>query len=947
QLTGTIRVDVHYYEDGNVRLTTTKRVSETNVPGGKAGDVIREIAKVEKRYHEELNRGFSELSESSFKGLRRQLPVTRQKVEWEKVGSYRAGREVGAEHQCNVHLMSRHKLVKALDIDDELDDFDGAAEDDFEDELTPEGRELLRTGIIEVRQTLGTDFPATNQEIEDSLYYYYYNVQKTVNYLLSMDVYSLQHAHNLSLTDTDQKTNINSQKPKKDQLDPYAKPPTGKPEFSILLASKQDHPLSAHLHTLSPSRGLFGSTDPPLFSEPLSAADFFKDSPWLNVPRYRQAQILVEPCYPPGRLLGGSSRQEGGPPKSKLAALAAARRKEHHTAKNVHSSTSSVALLDKLNLKSDSPDSALLHNQDSTNKRIPQKTPDPNPRKYVSRQRRSPTPPHTDSQSRLTTSPAEAQNTAEITQAMIIPIASPSLFAKAMFGRPPPEPHHVTCLDPSRLLAMPSNEMNANGDAFADPSPDDVVLRSQSSSKGGKQAKSPAVHLKDSNVKTITQGVKEVNVAAELPKTRSKNLDVVTEYSRTKSKNAANFVVIGHVDAGKSTLMGRLLQDLKVVEKRTVDKYRKEAEKMGKASFALAWVLDQGTEERERGVTIDIASQKFETEKTIFTILDAPGHRDFIPNMIAGASQADFAVLVIDASTGNFESGLKGQTKEHALLVRSIGVQRVVIAVNKLDTVEWSQQRFDEISQQVSAFLTATGFLAKNVSFVPCSGLTGDNIVNKASDPLAAWYTGPPLISLLESSEPITRAIEKPLRLIIDDIFRGGVQNPISISGRIDAGTVQIGDTVLAMPGDETATIKGLEVDREPAEWAVAGQNVVLHLTNIEAKHLRSGDVICPPSAPIHCLKSFTVKLLAFEHIMPMHCEIHKGRLHAPGRVSALEAILDKASGAVVKGKKPKLVKPGSVARVKVEMEDAIPLENGSKVILRAGGETIGAGLVE
>src|ERR1700712_289766 len=180
--------------------------------------------------------------------------------------------------------------------------------------------------------------------------------------------------------------------------------------------------------------------------------------------------------------------------------------------------------------------------------------------------------------------------------------------------------------------------------------------------------------------------------------------------------------------------MGRLLYDLKVVDQRTIDRYKKEAEKMGKSSFALAWVLDQGSEERARGVTIDIATNKFETDKTAFTILDAPGHRDFIPNMIAGAAQADFAVLVIDASTGSFESGLKGQTKEHALLVRSMGVQRIIIAVNKLDTVSWSEDRFTEIKTQISAFLTAAGFQEKNLSFVPCSGLQGDNIARKSTE---------------------------------------------------------------------------------------------------------------------------------------------------------------------------------------------------------------------
>lgn len=393
--------------------------------------------------------------------------------------------------------------------------------------------------------------------------------------------------------------------------------------------------------------------------------------------------------------------------------------------------------------------------------------------------------------------------------------------------------------------------------------------------------------------------------------------------------------------------MGRLLYDLKVVDQRTVDKYRKEAEKIGKSSFALAWVLDQGTEERSRGVTIDIAMNKFETSNTSFTILDAPGHRDFIPNMIAGASQADFAVLVIDASIGNFESGLKGQTKEHALLVRSMGVQRLVVAINKLDSVQWSKDRFDEIQQQLSAFLTTTGFQSKNMSFVPCSGLTGDNIAKRAEISQAQWYTGPILIEQLEASDPSQRVLDKPLRMTISDVFRGGVQNPLSISGRLESGNLQVGDRILAMPANETAVIRSIEIDSEPADWAVGGQNAILHLTEIEAKYLRAGDVICPPSAPIKNVTSITVKVLAFDHITPMHVEVHRGRLHAPGKITRLVAILDKATGAAVGKKKPRLVQPGAVARIVVEMETAVPLEAPDRVILRAGGETLAAGLLE
>ena len=676
-----------------------------------------------------------------------------------------------------------------------------------------------------------------------------------------------------------------------------------------------------------------------------SVADFFSDSPWLNIPDDRRGEILIEPLYPRCGLLGGASKPDGAP-KSKLAALAAARKKkENQRAEDGQTTTNSVALLDKLTGKTpqSKPNSAPIISALKPSSAITEQTVNEQPRKYPKQKPKGLEVPQDDQPIKEDLEKSSLASPDVEKKPEIIPTAGPSAFAQTIFGAfAVSQQHYIQNSD--RYVLGP--EIHAEFD-FAGPSPDDVVRKAQNT-KGPTQKPiklPPQPTSGNKSVNAVAQGVANINI--EEPKVKGKNLDVMAEFERSKPKNAANFVVIGHVDAGKSTLMGRLLYDLKVVDQRTLDKYRKEAERIGKASFALAWVLDQGTEERNRGVTIDIAMNKFETESTSFTILDAPGHRDFIPNMIAGASQADFAVLVIDASTGNFESGLKGQTREHALLVRSMGVQRIVVAVNKLDTVQWSQDRFEEISQQVSAFLTSAGFMAKNLAFVPCAGLTGDNIARKAGDPQASWYTGPPLISLLESSEPVTRALEKPLRMTVDDIFRGGVQNPLSVSGRLDAGNVQIGDTVVIMPASQTASIKGLEVDSEPSDWAVAGQNVILHLGDIEAKYLKSGDVVCLPSAPIPCVLSFTVKILAFEHITPMHCEVHKGRLHAPGRVTKLVAQLDKASGAAVKGKRPRLIKPGSVARVLVEVDEPIPLEQGGRVILRAGGETIGAGLVE
>ncbi|KEQ89981.1 hypothetical protein M438DRAFT_341692 [Aureobasidium pullulans EXF-150] len=478
------------------------------------------------------------------------------------------------------------------------------------------------------------------------------------------------------------------------------------------------------------------------------------------------------------------------------------------------------------------------------------------------------------------------------------------------------------------------------------PSPDDVVMQAQAKASG---AKKQASQNKDS--KSVTNGVS--NLSLEEPQTsqkvKSRNLDVVAEHAKAGRKNAASFVVIGHVDHGKSTLMGRLLYDLKVVDQRSLDKFRKEATSIGKSSFALAWVMDSTSEERERGVTVDIATNNFETDKTKFTILDAPGHRDFIPNMIAGASQADFAVLVIDAGTNSFEAGLKGQTREHAQLVRSMGVQRIIVAINKMDSINWAQDRFEEIQQQISAFLTTTGFQQKNIAFIPCSGLTGENVVTPAPE-AASWYTKTSnpqtLVQALEAQEPTKAALTSPLRLPISDIFRGGVTNPLSISGRIEAGTLQVGDTLIAMPASETASIKGIEVDNEAADWAVAGQIVTLHLTEIDPVHLRIADLLCDARKPVANIKAFTTKILAFEHVMPMTVDIHRGRMHVPGRIAQMTCVLDKSSGAITK-KKPRVVQPGSVARVRVELDTAVPLEVPGRIVLRSGGNTVAAGLLE
>ncbi|THY95504.1 hypothetical protein D6C92_04369 [Aureobasidium pullulans] len=601
---------------------------------------------------------------------------------------------------------------------------------------------------------------------------------------------------------------------------------------------------------------------------------------------------MAEQVRSPLRLLGGTGKP------SKLAALAAARKKKEADQKAAPEAGQSEkpagapSLMDRLGTRS-----AQSTSQENTK---PGDASQPETRSFPIRKRKSPSPPLPAEDRRPSApEPTSVATPEPVSKPAEHVRAGPSIFASTMCGgssRRRPLHQDTAVLSQNILPAIYGHDANlANTNAFSGPSPDDVVMQAQA--KG----------------------------------------------------SARSFVVIGHVDHGKSTLMGRLLYDLKVVDQRSLDKFRKEATSIGKSSFALAWVMDSTSEERERGVTVDIATNNFETDKTKFTILDAPGHRDFIPNMIAGASQADFAVLVIDAGTNSFEAGLKGQTREHAQLVRSMGVQRIIVAINKMDSINWAQDRFEEIQQQISAFLTTTGFQQKNIAFIPCSGLTGQNVVTPAPE-AASWYTKTSnpqtLVQALEAHEPTKAALTSPLRLPISDIFRGGVTNPLSISGRIEAGTLQVGDTLIAMPASETASIKGIEVDNEAADWAVAGQIVTLHLTEIDPVHLRIADLLCDARKPVANIKAFTTKILAFEHVMPMTVDIHRGRMHVPGRIAQMTCVLDKSSGAITK-KKPRVVQPGSVARVRVELDTAVPLEVPGRIVLRSGGNTVAAGLLE
>merc|ERR1712144_131638 len=243
-----------------------------------------------------------------------------------------------------------------------------------------------------------------------------------------------------------------------------------------------------------------------------------------------------------------------------------------------------------------------------------------------------------------------------------------------------------------------------------------------------------------------------------------------------KEKMHINVVVIGHVDSGKSTTTGHLIYKCGGIDKRTIEKFEKEAHEMGKGSFKYAWVLDKLKAERERGITIDIALWKFETDKYHYTIIDAPGHRDFIKNMITGTSQADVAVLIIASPSGEFEAGISknGQTREHALLAYTLGVKQLIVGVNKMDdkSVSYSEDRFKEIQKEVSNFIKKIGYNPKNVPFVPISGWNGDNMLEKSSN--MSWWKGPTLLEALDSMTPPVRPVDKPLRIPLQDVYNVG-----------------------------------------------------------------------------------------------------------------------------------------------------------------------------
>lgn len=303
-------------------------------------------------------------------------------------------------------------------------------------------------------------------------------------------------------------------------------------------------------------------------------------------------------------------------------------------------------------------------------------------------------------------------------------------------------------------------------------------------------------------------------------------------------------MVIGHVDAGKSTTTGHLIYKCGGIDKRTIEKFEKEAAELGKSSFKYAWVLDNLKAERERGITIDIALWKFESPKYNFTVIDAPGHRDFIKNMITGTSQADVAVLVVASGVGEFEAGISknGQTREHALLAFTLGVKQMIVCINKMDdsSVMYCEPRYTEIKEEVAIYLKKVGYKPAKIPFVPISGWAGDNMVDKSTN--MPWYKGPYLLEALDTMKEPTRPTDKPLRLPLQDVYKIGGIGTVPV-GRVETGALKPGMVVTFAPVMLDTEVKSVEMHHESLPEAVPGDNVGFNVKNVSVKDIRRGYV--------------------------------------------------------------------------------------------------------
>jgi len=412
-------------------------------------------------------------------------------------------------------------------------------------------------------------------------------------------------------------------------------------------------------------------------------------------------------------------------------------------------------------------------------------------------------------------------------------------------------------------------------------------------------------------------------------------------------KDHLNLIFIGHVDHGKSTSVGRILYETGALTEQQLRKLKEEAEKVGKATFEFAFTMDTLKEERERGVTIDLSHKEFQTPKFYFTIIDAPGHRDFVKNMITGASQADAAVLVCSA-----KEGVQAQTKEHAFLAKVLGINQLIVAVNKMDAVNWDHVKYDETKVALGTLLKNIGYKVENVPFVPMSGFQGDNIKVKSAN--MPWYAGPTLLECFDKLVAPVKPTDKALRLPIQDVFTITGHGTVPV-GRVETGILKLNETVVFMPSGAKGEVKKIEMHHQELQQAVPGDNVGFNVKNVDKKDVKRGEVVGPVNSPPKVAAEFTAQIVVLEH----PTAIGKGytpvfHLHTAQIACTFVELVEKKdpkTGATMQ-KNPDFLKSGDVAIVKIKPLKPVVVEKFSdfpplgRFAIRDMGQTVAAGVV-
>ncbi|MBI5226883.1 translation elongation factor EF-1 subunit alpha [Candidatus Micrarchaeota archaeon] len=413
------------------------------------------------------------------------------------------------------------------------------------------------------------------------------------------------------------------------------------------------------------------------------------------------------------------------------------------------------------------------------------------------------------------------------------------------------------------------------------------------------------------------------------------------------AKPHLNLIFTGHVDHGKSTMVGRVLFDTGALTENDLRKLKEEAAKLGKATFEFAFAMDQLKEERERGVTIDIAHKDFNTQKYYFTIIDAPGHKDFVKNMITGASQADAAVLVCSA-----KEGIQAQTIEHAFLLKVLGVQQFIIAINKMDAVNYDKAKYDETKAALIAKIKPMGYPVDKIPFIPVSAYMGDNIAKK-SDKMA-WYEGMTLVGAFDALIEPKKPTDKPLRLPIQEVFTITGQGTVPV-GRVEAGIMKPGQQIVIMPENVPGEVKSIEMHHQILTEAIPGDNVGFALKNVDKKAIKRGSVVGDPKYPPTVVESFKAQIVVLNHptaIGKNYTPVF--HLHTAQLACTITEILEKKdpkTGQTAQ-QNPDFIKTGDVAIVMIKPTKPVVAEKYSefpalgRFAMRDMGQTVAAGVI-